>query len=149
MNISQQQLRLVLLILSCQFAIGCPRPPSWPPCPDVVNRFVGSFDSAETGARAAVRRLSEEIHRCGEAKEYNISWKFTIAGEPERAWRALRYTREDRTSGVAGYEYRPGSGTGETLWVDDTAVDHVAKEGGMLNDFEKYKKKKVKCRNRP
>jgi hypothetical protein len=50
--------------------------------------------------------------------------------------------REDRSSGVAAYEYRPGSGSGETVWVDDSAVDQVAKEGGMLSDFAKYQKKK-------
>jgi hypothetical protein len=142
MRARKQELRLVLLILSCQLVTGCARSPSRPPCPGVVNDFVGNFDSAETGARAAVRDLSQKIHRCGEAKEYNISWKFTVAGEPERAWRALRYTREDKISGVAGYEYRPGSGTGETYLVDDSAVDQVANEGGMLSDFAKYQKKK-------
>jgi hypothetical protein len=139
---ASQHVTLVFLIVSCQLVIGCARPPWRSPCPSIVNVSVGSFDSAETGARAAVRRLSQEIHRCGEAKEYNISWKFTIAGEPERAWRALRYTREDKTSGVAGYEYRPGSGTRGSYWVDDSAVDQVAKEGGTLSDFEKYEKKK-------
>ena len=143
MRARKQELRLVLLLLSCQLVIGCAFPPSRPPrCYSIVTAFIGDFDSAEAGARAAVRRLSEEIHRCGEAKEYNISWKFTIAGAPERAWRALKHIRKDKTSGVAGYEYRPASGTGETYWVDDSAVHQVANEGGTLSDFAKYQKKK-------
>jgi hypothetical protein len=107
-----------------------------------VDDFVGTFDSAETGARAAVRGLSQEIHRCGQAKIYNIAWKFP-AGEQERGWRALKYVRQDKTSGMVGYEYDPGSGTGEeTYWVDDSAVDRVANEGGALSDFAKYQKPK-------
>jgi hypothetical protein len=141
MKASQQQLKLVLLILSCQFAIGCGRPPSLTTCRGPVNVHIGSFDSAETGARAAVRRLSQEIHRCREAEEYNIVWKWP-GGEQERGWRALKYMRKEKTSGNIGYEYDPGSGTGELYWVDDSTVDRVAAEGGSLRDFAKYQKKK-------
>jgi hypothetical protein len=54
----------------------------------------------------------------------------------------LKYTRRDKTSGYAGYEYDPGSGTRGSYWVDDSTVDQVAKEGGTLRDFEKHEKKK-------
>jgi hypothetical protein len=100
-----------------------------------------SFDSAETGARAAVQRLSQEIHRCGEAEEYDIDWKWP-SSEHERGWRALRYTRKDKTSGNIGYEYDPSSGRRQPIYlVEDSAVDQVAKEGGTLSDFAKYQKK--------
>jgi hypothetical protein len=106
-----------------------------------VNVHLESFDSAETGARAAVRRLSQEIHRCGKAEEYDIVWKWP-GSEHERGWRALKYMRKDKTSGNIGYEYDPASGTLEpTYLVDDTAVDKVASEGGLLDDFAKYEKK--------
>ena len=100
-----------------------------------------SFDSGETGARAGVRALSQEIHRCAEAKEYSISWNYP-GNEQERGWRALKYIRKDQVSGIIGYEYDPSSGTREpTYLVDDKAVHEVAKEGGTLNDFAKYQKK--------
>jgi len=107
-----------------------------------VHVSLGNFDSIESGARAAVRGLSKEIHKCGQAKVYSVSWKFP-AGEQERGWLALKYTRRDKTSGIVGYEYDPDSGTrDETFLVDDSAVDEVAKEGGALSDFAKYEKKK-------
>lgn len=105
------------------------------------REFSRTFNSAETGARAAVPRLSQEIHRCSEAKKYSVSWKFP-PGNQERGWRALTYIRKDKTSGVVGYEYEPGSGSGsEIYWVDDSAVDRVAAEGGALSDFARYQKK--------
>ena len=113
---------------------------SVPPCNACYS--LGSFDSAEAGARAAVRKLSEEIHRCSETKEYDISWNYP-ATEKDRGYRALKYSREDKTSGVIGYEYDPHSGTLEpTYWVEDRAVDSVANVGGDLEDFPKYQKKK-------
>lgn len=142
MRARKQQLTLVLLIATCQLVIACARPPSPPPCYSIVNASVGSSDSAETGARAAVRRLSQEIQRCGEAKEYYIQWSWP-GSEQERGWRAIRYFRKDKTSGVAGYEYDPMSGTLQpTYLVDDSAVHQVAKEGGTLSDFAKYQKEK-------
>ena len=128
---------LVLLMVSCQLAISCSRP-----CRTIVEASLGTFNSLETGARVAVPRLSQEIHRCSEAKKYSVSWKFPASGE-ERGWHALTYIRKDKTSGVVGYEYEPGSGSGsEIYWVEDSAVDQVAKENGTLADFAKYQKKK-------
>ena len=142
MKARKQELRLVLLILSCQLVITCGRPPGLTTCRGPVNAHIGNFDSAETGARAAVRSLSQEIHRCGQAEEYNIVW-YWPGGEQERGWRALKYTRKDKTSGSIGYEYDPASGTRDpTYLVDDTAVDRVASEGGLLDNFAKYEKKK-------
>jgi len=133
----RQKVTLVLLMLTCQLAISCGHS-----CRTIVEYSLGSFDSAETGARAAVPRLSQEIHRCSEAKRYSVSWKIP-PGEHEIGWRALIYVRKDKTSGVVGYEYDPGSGFGsETYWVEDSAVDQVAKEGGTLSDFAKYQKRK-------
>ena len=130
---------LVFLFLSCQLLITCGRPPSRSLCSKNVYASVGRFASAETGARAAVQRLSEEIHRCPVAEEYYVQWNFP----EERGWRALIYTRQDNESGVAGYEYDPSSGRREPIYlVEDSAVDQVAKEGGTLSDFAKYQKKK-------
>jgi hypothetical protein len=140
-RVHRQELTLLLLMLSCQLLITCGRPPGFTTCRGPVYVHLETFDSAETGARAAVRRLSQEIHRCGEAEKYDIVWKWP-SSEQERGWRALRYIREDKTSGNIGYEYDPGSGTGETYSVDDSAVDQVAKEGGTLSDFAKYQKRK-------
>jgi hypothetical protein len=134
---SRQKVTLVLLMLTCQLAISCGHS-----CRTIVEDSLGSFDSAETGARAAVPRLSQEIHRCGEANKYSVSWKFPPGGH-EIGWRALIYVRKDKTSGVVGYEDDPGSGFGsETYWVEDSAVDQVAREGGVLKDFAKYSKGK-------
>lgn len=141
-TVREEKLRLVLLILGCQLVIACGRPPSSTTCRGPVTVYIGSFESEETGARAAVRRLSQEIHRCGEAETYSIEWKWP-GGEQERGWRALKYIRKDKTSGDVAYEYDPHSGIfGETYWVHDGAVDQVAKEGGVLKDFAKYEKKK-------
>lgn len=142
MRVRKQGLRLVLLMISCQLVISCGRPPALITCRGPVYINIGRFDSVETGARAAVRRLSQEIHRCGEVEEYNIAWRFP-GSEQERGWRTLKYMRKDKTSGRIGYEYQPASGPQEpTFIVDDTAVDKVANEAGLLDDFEKYKKKK-------
>jgi hypothetical protein len=138
----KRQLSLVFLIVLLQLLLSCGRPPSARPCVSPIYDSLGSFDSAEAGACAAVRKLSEEIHRCSETKEYDISWNYP-ATEKDRGYRALKYSREDKTSGVIGYEYDPHSGTLEpTYWVEDSAVDSVAKVGGALEDFAKYQKKK-------
>jgi len=108
-------------------------------CPERVDVSIGKFDSVDSGARAAVRRLAEEIHRCLNAKEYSISWTFPT-GPAERPYRALIYSRKDDTSGFVGYEYDPESGPGDSYLVDDSAVDRVASEGGVLSDFAKYQK---------
>jgi hypothetical protein len=81
------------------------------------------------------------IHRCSEAKSYSVGFRVPPGGH-EIGWRALIYERKDKTSGVVGYEYDPGSGSGsEVYWVDDSAVDQAAREGGTLSDFAKYQKK--------
>lgn len=142
MRAIRRKFTVVLLMLSCQLVISCTRPPSLTTCRGPVYVHLESFDSAGTGARAAVRRLSQEIHRCGEAEEYYIEWKWP-GSEQERGWRALKYMRKDKASGSIGYEYDPASGTLEpTYLVDDTAVHKVASEGGLLDDFAKYEKKK-------
>jgi hypothetical protein len=133
----KHELKLVLFLLSCQLLITCGRPASRPLCYKNVYASVGRFDSAETGARAAVQRLSQEIHRCPVAEEYYVEWNFP----EERGWRAVKYTRQDNKSGVAGYEYDPSSGRRQPIYlVEDSAVDQVAKEGGTLDDFAKYQK---------
>jgi len=138
---AQQQLTVVFLMISSQLVIACGHPPSSRLCVANINVDIGNFDSVETGARAGVRALSQEIHRCAEAKEYSISWNYP-GNEQERGWRALKYIRKDQVSGIIGYEYDPSSGTREpTYLVDDKAVHEVAKEGGTLNDFAKYQKK--------
>jgi hypothetical protein len=48
----------MLLVLSCQLIFGCGRPASLRPCVDKIYDSVGGFDSADNGARAAVRKLS-------------------------------------------------------------------------------------------
>lgn len=136
MRAMTRQFTLVLLI-SCQLAISCTHT-----CPIIVMDSVGTFDSEEAGARAAVPRLSQAIHRCSEARSYSVGWRLP-PGEHEIGWRALIYDRKDKTSGVVGYEYDPGSGSGSKVyWVDDSAVDQVAREGGTLSDFAKYSKGK-------
>ncbi len=94
-KVHRQEVTLVLLILSCQLLISCGRPPGLTTCRGPVFVRLQSFDSAETGARAAVQRLSQEIHRCGEAEKYDIDWKWP-SSEQERGWRALRYTRKTK-----------------------------------------------------
>jgi hypothetical protein len=110
-------------------------------CPNRIGASIGKYDSVDSGARAAVRRLAKEIHKCPKVKQYSIAWSFPT-GPDERPYRALIYSRKDDTSGYVGYEYDPGSGTGETYLVDDSAVDRVASEGGALSDFAKYQKPK-------
>ncbi|MDQ1637614.1 MAG: hypothetical protein QOF62_953 [Pyrinomonadaceae bacterium] len=139
MNTSQRQLNLTILFLGCLAMISCG--PHRLFCSDRVFVSLDKFDSLESGARAAVRRLSEEIHRCPQAKEYDISWNY-VSDPQDRGWRGLKYYRQDDASGLVGYEYDPGSGTGGTYLVDDTAVDRVASEGGVLSDFAKYEKPK-------
>ena len=136
MTAMTRQFTLVLLI-SCQLAISCTHT-----CPTIVLDSVGTFDSEEAGARAAVPRLSQAIHRCSEAKKYSVGWRIPPGGN-EIGWRALIYDRKDKTSGVVGYEFDPASGIGsKSYWVDDSAVDQVAREGGTLSDFAKYSKGK-------
>ena len=137
-RVHRQQLTLMMLMLCCQLLIACGRPSGLTTCRGPIYVHLESFDSAETGARAAVQRLSQEIHRCPEVHEYYIEWRWP-GSEQDRGWRAVKYTREDKTSGNIGYEYDPSSGTREpTYLVEDSAVDQVAKEAGTLSDFAKY-----------
>ena len=136
MRAMTRQFTLVLLI-SCQLAISC-----MPRCRTIVVDSVGTFESEEAGARVAVPRLAQAIHRCSKASRYSVGWRIPPGGH-EIGWRALVYDRKDKTSGVVGYEYDPGSGSGSKVyWVDDSAVDQVAREGGTLSDFAKYSKGK-------
>ena len=136
MKNKRQIVTLAVLILGWQFTICCT------PCPTILMDYVGTLDSENAGARAAVLRLSKAVHRCAEARRYSVGWRIPPA-EHEIGWRALVYDRRDKTSGVIGYEYDPDSGTqGETYLIDDTAIDQVAKEGGVLKDFARYSKGK-------
>src|SRR5829696_2719917 len=110
---AQQQLTVVFLMSSSQLVIACGHPPSSRLCVTDINVDIGNFDSAETGARAGVRALSQEIHRCAEAKEYSISWNYP-GNEQERGWRALKYIRKDQVSGIIGYSNGSAYVTGST-----------------------------------
>ena len=133
LKVIRNNLTFVWLLLGCLAAVSCTRP-----CRTIVEVSLGNLDSLQAGAQPAVKRLSQEIHRCREARKYSISWKFPPAQE-EKGWRALTYVRKDKTFGVVGYEYDPGSGTlGQTYLIDDSAIDEVAKQGGTLKDFAKY-----------
>jgi len=112
-------------------------------CPDTVQAFSGHFDSMNTGSRASIKRLSAEIGNCPQAKKYSVSWRVDL-GPNERGWRAVKYEREDKTSGYVGYEFDPGSGFGRDIYlVDDDAIQKVAQEAGSLEDFAKYAKTKT------
>jgi hypothetical protein len=139
MKTSQLPLKLTVLFLICLSMTSCG--PHRLFCSERVFVSIGKFDSLDNGARAAVRRLSEEIHRCPKAKEYDISWNY-VSDPQDRGWRSLKYYRQDDASGLIGYEHDPGSGPRGTYLVDDSAVDRVANEGGVLSDFEKYEKPK-------
>lgn len=140
MNTSQLPSKLTLLFLICLSMTSCAgRVRLY--CPNMIGASIGKYDSVDSGARAAVRRLAEEIQKCPKARHYSIAWSLPTAPD-ERPHRALNYSRKDDTSGYVGYEYDPGSGTGETFLVDDSAVDRVASEGGVLADFAKYQQPK-------
>lgn len=107
-------------------------------CSNELDVFLGQFDSMDVGSRASIKRLSEEIRRCPEAKKYSVSWKVAL-GEQERGWRAVMYERQDKTTGRVGYEYDPDSGfRGDVYIVGDDAVHSVAQGAGALEDFVKY-----------
>ena len=109
-------------------------------CPDTIQVFGGHFDSMDGGSRASIKRLSAEIRKCPEAKKYSVSWRVDL-GPHERGWRAVQYHRRDKTSGFVGYEFDPGSGFGQEIYlVHDDAVQKVAEEAGSLEDFAKYDK---------
>lgn len=109
-------------------------------CPNAVGVYIGHFDSMDAGSRASIKRLSEEIRRCPEAKTYRVSWRVDL-GPNERGWRAVMYHRQGKTSGGVGYEFDPGSGFGRDIYlVDDDAVQKVAEGSGTLEDFAKYDK---------
>src|ERR1700741_3825817 len=73
-------------------------------CPEMIGVSIGKYDSVDSGARAAVGRLAEEIHKCPKVKQYSIAWSFPTAPN-ERPYRALIYSRKDDTSGYVGYEW--------------------------------------------
>ena|SRR5215216_1269890 len=98
---AQQQLTVVFLMISSQLVIACGHPPSSRLCVANINVDIGNFDSVETGARAGVQALSQEINRCAEAKEYSISWHYP-GSEQERGWRALKYIRKTKCQGLLG-----------------------------------------------
>ena len=109
-------------------------------CPTSVRVSSGQFDSMDAGSRASIKRLSGEIRRCPEAKTYKVAWRVDLSPN-ERGWRAVKYEREDKTSGYVGYEFDPESGFGREYYlVGDDAVQKVAEGSGTLNDFAKYDK---------
>src|SRR6267142_7219002 len=118
MSISRLSLKLAVSFALCLSLSSCGFF-----CSSQSRVSIGKFDSKENGARAAVRRLAEEIHRCPEAKDYRISWNFP-SGPEERGWLAVKYVRQDNASGVVGYEYDPDSGMRQdTYLVDNDAID--------------------------
>jgi hypothetical protein len=111
-------------------------------CRETERASIGHFGSAFEGERAATQKLSQLTQRCRKTKSYSVSWRYS-AGPQERGWRALKYERVDASSGWIGYEVDPESGIrGDAYLVDDTAVQHVAQEGGTLENFSKYSKGK-------
>ena len=112
-------------------------------CRETEKVSIGQFDSANDGARAATQKLSQLTQRCPKTKRYSVSWRYS-ARPQERGWRALKYERVDASSGWIGYEVDPESGIrGDAYLVDDTAVRQVAQEGGTLENFAKYSKRKL------
>ena len=133
MKVNREEKPLVFVAALLLTAIGGCR--ILHPCGDQVFDDLGHFSSKESGLRASIKKLSQQIKECPNASKYVVGWKALA----EDGVVQQRETAYDRRTRQLCYEMDPGSGCyGDVYVVDDAAVHAVAAKNGLLDDFAPY-----------